>query len=110
MLQPVNIAYAELQSNYRLRGEPVKLMARIIPVLEADGTDRWEGEGGACAPEPYEVEDLWRYRSAIRRSRARGQRAAKWHIPKNSITIVPLTKGPRDAFDVLTDLGMEVVK
>jgi hypothetical protein len=78
------------ESNYRLHSEPVKLTAKITPVFDAPGVDTWEGEGGACAPLPYEEDAEKRYKQQMNLRGARKQRAAKQFIPRESIKIVQI--------------------
>jgi hypothetical protein len=86
--------YRGEESNYRLRGEPVKMVVKVTPVFDAPGTDAWETDGGAPAPLPYEEEIRERYRTPVRSRVGRKQRAAKLARPIESITVVPLAKKP----------------
>ena len=55
----------ELGSNYALRGTPLNLSAVHIPVLHAEGVDRFEDDGGAI-PQPVVLTGAERYRTQVR--------------------------------------------
>ena len=76
------------ESNYRLLGEPVKLSARCVPVLDGPDEQQWESEGGALAPPPYEVDIEEKHRRDLRTRVGRKQTAARCVVPKESIKVV----------------------
>lgn len=78
----------KLHGNYRLRQEPVESTIKVVPVLDAPGTEEWENEGGACAPPPYEISLRERYKTEVRVRGPRKQQAARMFVPKESIRIV----------------------
>lgn len=97
------------ESNYRLLEEPLKLKVRIIPVLDADGTDSWETDGGALAPAmaPFESTTEQVNRSRMTVKGARKQRAARMCVSKESIKIVHQS-GPRSPGELEPELGAAV--
>ena len=76
------------EANYRLRGEPVKLVATITPVLECQGSDAWEDDGGAVAGLPTQVDVAERHRAEVRVRPPRKQAAARAAIPRETVRIV----------------------
>ncbi len=80
-MQPMNINnIGGNESNYRLRGEPVKLAARVLVGCRPDG-DGWEEVWD-------ETSIVERYRTMVKSRGSRKQRAAHAMIPRASVTIV----------------------
>lgn len=82
MNETMNINHVGGESNYRLRGEPVKLFAKEFIGFRPDG-DGWE--------------DVWKetnsaehYATQMKLKGSRRQRAARQMIPLSTVTIVNL--------------------
>ena len=68
-------------SNFRLRGEPVKLATKVLVGCKPDG-DGWEEVWD-------ESIDFERYRPQIRFRGSRKQKAARMIVPFNTVKVVP---------------------
>ena len=96
------------ESNYRLLGEPVKLSARCVPVLDGPDEQQWESEGGALAPPPYEVDIEEKHRRDLRTRVGRKQTAARCVVPKESIKVVRIEQpAPMEVVEVRLRGGTE---
>lgn len=78
-------------SNYRLLGQPTKLVTRIHHAYVVPDGDGYALAGGV-SPNFEEVTTEELHESLMRVRGARKQRAAKAYVPKESIKVVPLTK------------------
>ena len=100
-----------VHANYRLRREPVKLNVKYVAVGGL-GADRWEDDGGALAPPPYEETVCERHRAQVRQNPGRKQIAARRAIPRESITVVPVLEPVKyeEAVAIVEDKTVEQVK
>lgn len=94
MQGPMHIAHQNEYgtANYRLRNEPLPLISTYWGSVEAPGSDRWDDDGGACAPPPVVTEIKWANLTRVKPGLPRKQRAAHQVVKWATITLVKINK------------------